>query len=200
MTDIKKLTESLHKKYVNLVEDYSYEEDRTGYISPAGYGDFYLTFNGERIGIIGDDASIELYEPEKYDSIERDKILDIINKDFEDAFFTDENDIYESASFTGHKKLTEAAQHTNYIIKLLNVVNDYIEKRMHDVDSIVADESQSLQVGDETYTMRVNFVPVYTLSNPKTGDIYRFTTQKGVEYKSNNDVVYDIINIIKEDM
>lgn len=196
MTDINKLTESLDKKY-RINESASFESDiyswLSNHYSETSWKDKFNSY-------------IEKIKSSSYNTTNLSRDINKAIKKFskevkvKPQVFTSALKESNEEYHTGRKKLTEAAQHTNYIVKLLNVVNDYIEKRMNGVNSVVANGGQSLQVGDETYTMRVNFVPVYTLSNSKTGDIYRFTTQKGIEYKSNNDVVYDIVKIIKEDM
>ena len=134
-------------------------------------------------------------------------IIKFLTSDFcgesEDDLRKRKPELFESKQrIDGKRKLTEdtkeeTVEHMNYI---LDTVNDWIDTSEDELDSVFSDKDNTLQVSNsdesDTYKLRVDFIPVYTVSSEAYGDFYRYTTSKPVAHKDDNEVIKAIIRMI----
>ncbi len=99
--------------------------------------------------------------------------------------------------------LNEGAQHTKFMMKILQAVPEHLDGRYKNINITIDSQASGLVVSDGTHTENYNITlkmaPVYSISNGMAGTIYKFTPVSVTTVSDANQVIADLIRIIKQD-
>lgn len=99
--------------------------------------------------------------------------------------------------------LNEGAQHTKFMMKILQAVQEHLDGRYKNINITIDSQASGLVVSDGTHTENYNITlkmaPVYSISNGEAGTIYKFTPVSVTTVSDANQVIADLIRIIKQD-
>lgn len=100
-------------------------------------------------------------------------------------------------------QLREGAQHTKFMMKILQSVQEHIDSKYNNINITIDPQATGLVVSDGTHTENYNITlkmaPVYSISNGVAGTIYKFTPVSVTTVSDTNQITADLINIIKQD-
>lgn len=119
----------------------------------------------------------------------------------DDSFTESKN--YENVHSRKSLSLNEGAQHTKFMMKILQSVQEHLDSKYDNINISIDPQATGLVVSDgnhtENYNITLKMAPVYTISNGVAGAIYKFTPVSVTTVSDSNQVVSDLIRIIKQD-
>lgn len=99
--------------------------------------------------------------------------------------------------------LKEGAQHTNFMMKILQSVQEHIDSNYSNINITIDPQATGLVVSDgnhtENYNITLKMAPVYFISNGLAGPIYKFTPVSVSSVSDANQVIDDLIRVIEHD-